>query len=350
MTKVKFRRLENGFGNISKLSGKRRNPYRARKTIGYNQKGYQIYSTVGYYPNYTAAFQALVEYNQNPYDLTQKDLSLKEFMDMWYKVQENKVSVSTLTGYRTVINKLQPLGYKLFKDIDTETIQQLVNEEKTVSNKKNMKKIFGLLYKFAREKDIFKKDFSEFVHIKEVETTKEKTPFTNEEIKLCYTKLKDDEFYSIAFVLLCTGLRPSELLELKKENIHFDKNYMIAGGKTKAGTNRKIPLSKFVIPILEGWIAEKKPHLISNYQGNKVTYAYASRRCRRFLENHTLHECRHTFISNMARINCNMTTVKKIVGHTTTDVTEAVYTHKTHEELQDAIKQFDEYMSKILCF
>lgn len=27
-------RLPNGFGNVSKLSGKRRNPWRARKTVG----------------------------------------------------------------------------------------------------------------------------------------------------------------------------------------------------------------------------------------------------------------------------------------------------------------------------
>ena len=46
-------RLPNGFGNVSKLSGKRRNPWRARKTSGWiidekTQKAKQTYITIGY--------------------------------------------------------------------------------------------------------------------------------------------------------------------------------------------------------------------------------------------------------------------------------------------------------------
>jgi hypothetical protein len=49
-------RLPNGFGNVSKLSGKRRNPWRARKTVGgtmdeKTKKAKQVYVTIGDYPS-----------------------------------------------------------------------------------------------------------------------------------------------------------------------------------------------------------------------------------------------------------------------------------------------------------
>ena len=67
-------RLPNGFGGIAKLSGKRRNPWRARITSGWEidektQKVKQVYTTIGYYPTRQLALQALSDYNTNPYDL-----------------------------------------------------------------------------------------------------------------------------------------------------------------------------------------------------------------------------------------------------------------------------------------
>ena len=38
----------NGYGSVVKLSGRRRNPFAVRKTIGFNEKGHPIYKTIGY--------------------------------------------------------------------------------------------------------------------------------------------------------------------------------------------------------------------------------------------------------------------------------------------------------------
>lgn len=39
-------RMPNGYGSVYKLSGKRRNPYVARKTIGFNEKNQPIYKII----------------------------------------------------------------------------------------------------------------------------------------------------------------------------------------------------------------------------------------------------------------------------------------------------------------
>ncbi|WKS98289.1 hypothetical protein [Gallibacterium anatis] len=52
-------RLPNGYGSVFKLSGKRRKPFIARKTIGYNENKRQIYHNIGYFATKEDALKAL---------------------------------------------------------------------------------------------------------------------------------------------------------------------------------------------------------------------------------------------------------------------------------------------------
>ena len=54
-------RLPNGFGNINKLSGNRRNPYRARVFQGFADDGKKIYKNIGYYDKYDKAFSLVAQ-------------------------------------------------------------------------------------------------------------------------------------------------------------------------------------------------------------------------------------------------------------------------------------------------
>lgn len=65
-------KLPNGFGSVHKLTGNRRKPWRARKTVGWDfdpveKKAKQKYITIGYYTTQKDAIQALADYNANPY-------------------------------------------------------------------------------------------------------------------------------------------------------------------------------------------------------------------------------------------------------------------------------------------
>lgn len=60
----------NGYGSVHKLSGKRRKPWRVRKTNGWTMnvdgtKLVQQYITIGYYETRQEALQALADYNQD---------------------------------------------------------------------------------------------------------------------------------------------------------------------------------------------------------------------------------------------------------------------------------------------
>ena len=62
-------RNPNGYNSVYKLSGNRRKNYIARKTIGWNYNGKQLYQTIGYYETRAIALQDLAKYNKNHYSI-----------------------------------------------------------------------------------------------------------------------------------------------------------------------------------------------------------------------------------------------------------------------------------------
>ena len=347
---VKFRRLENGFGNISKLSGNRRKPFRARKTIGYNENGNQLYETVGYYKSYTDAFEALVEYNNNPYDLNKKDVTLKGVADLWFSIQKEKMQYNSYRAYERAYEKFNDIYQnKKFKDIKSMELQIIMDTIETKTGKVKFKGLLNNLYKFSNKMDMALINQAELLEITDGTHNKVvKNEFTKEEILNVFKNEKQTQLNDVVTILLFTGFRANELLTLKKENILLDKNIIIGGFKTPTGTDRTVPISRHIKPILERYINNGKEHMFYNKYDNQFTYLNLKTQIKDTF-NHTAHECRHTFTSNFYRTEANKITIKKIVGHKDKDLTENVYVHRTDEELIRAMGLFDDYMETILC-
>ena len=53
--------------------------------------------------------------------------------------------------------------------------------------------------------------------------------------------------------------------------------------------------------------------------------------------NHTIHECRHTFITLLDRYEVPIIVIKKIVGHAPDDLTGKVYTHVSFHDIISAV-------------
>ena len=67
-------KLPNGFGSILFLGNKRRHPYAALKTTGWDDNGRQIRKYVGYAKTYNEAYQILLNYSSNPFDINSKNI------------------------------------------------------------------------------------------------------------------------------------------------------------------------------------------------------------------------------------------------------------------------------------
>ena len=97
--KNKRKRLPNGFGQISKINNARlRNPYRAMVTVGKDSNGKCIQKPLKpktYFKTYNDAYEALVEYNKNPYNMNTSTMTLNELYEMWFEEHEKTLNAES---------------------------------------------------------------------------------------------------------------------------------------------------------------------------------------------------------------------------------------------------------------
>ena len=343
-------RNPNGYGTINKLSGNRRRPYRVRKTKYWTEEGKQVFETIGYYATRPEAMIALAEYNKNPWDIDVKTLTFHNVYELSDKVRK-KGSKTNESVLKSAYKYCEPITQLNIKEIKTIHLQNIINEmDKSVATKKKVKQIFNQVYKYAIQNDIVEKNYAEFVTITDTvdEELKTKTNiFTHNEIKII---LNSNDYYNkITAILIFTGYRIEELLQLKIKDIDLENNVLNWGMKTIAGKNRQVPISKHIKKLILEFYNEDNKYLLLNTKGNKVTYSTFRVPWKEQFPTHKLHDTRHTFASLMDSANVNKLSIKKIIGHASNDITDGTYTHKSLEELQEAMSQFDKFIDEKVC-
>lgn len=336
-------KLPNGFGSVVFLGKKRRRPWAARLTIGWNEEKKQVYKYLSYHEKRTEALAALIEYNKNPYDLDRVSVTFADVFKAWAARKLPTLSKSTAENYKSIYNKCGKLYNMPFREIKTTHLQEVIDDNKHLARVGILKILFSHLYGYAIKNDITEKDYSEFVDVPAQRKKQQKTPFTPQEVATLW-KYKDDLIARVVLVLLYTGMRISELLEMETKNINIEGGYMIGGIKTEAGKNRIIPIHAEIMPLVKAQFSEGKKYLFSAKRGGRWAYSnFRNFHFAPYMENlkmdHTLHETRHTFISQADRCGINSTILKRIVGHANGDIT-LHYTHKETAELLEEMKKF----------
>lgn len=340
-------RLPNGFGSVYKLSGNRRRPWIARKTIRLDDDGRQIYQTIGYFKDRPEALMALAEYNKNPYSIEAATITFAEIYEQW-KAEEfpgdlNRTTKARLNSYEAAFKKAAPLHDMIFVQIRKAHMQPIVdNCDKGYETKKKIKVLFNQMYRYALENDITKSDYAQYVRLPgDDEAGSGRQPFSAAEIDLLWDNLDRMDYIDAVLIMIYTGLRPGELVDIETAKVYLDKRYMRGGKKTRAGKNRVIPINKKILPLIDARLGGD--HLIINPNtGRKETYwNFYHKKWKAIMEqlqmDHRPHDCRHTFASLMDSAGANKLCIKRIMGHKSQDLTDDTYTHKEIQELIDAV-------------
>lgn len=348
-------KLPHGYGSITKLSGKRRRPYVIRKTVGWEldkekEKVIQKQEIIGYAATRKEGLQILSEYNSNPYDVSAGKLTFQELFEKWSTQHYPKTSHSSIVAHNAVYKLCQPLYNRPFHELRLADLQYVVDScGKNYPTLKKLNVLFHHLYNFAMKNDICKKDYSRYIDISQYKNrnpNKHNTEiFTKEEIDTVWT-LSEDKYATTILILIYTGLRISELLELKKADVHLDEQYLdIIASKTENGL-RKVPIADKILPFFRFWYEDgNSEYLLHQENGKKFSYdVYLRTYYRPLLQNvgidHNPHCCRHTCISMLASAEVSQTIIKKIAGHAgAMSLTERVYTHFDIKELVNAINK-----------
>lgn len=324
-------RKPNGYGSIIKLSGKRRKPYAVRLTLGWSAEGKQQYKYLDYFTTRRDAEIALAEYNKNPYSIS-KDVTMSELYDIWSPRFYSVKADNTIANYERAWKKCQPLYNMKIKDIKLFHLQS-VADQMTNGVFLQAQKVWSNMFSYAIKNDLLPPDRANMVRYVENHniTRMEHNIFSNEEIEHLWT----DEKYAMILILIYSGVRISELLDLKTKDVHIDKQYFdIVAAKTAAGI-RQVPIADKILPLWRNLLTDTE-YFITPPRGTHFSYQTFKLIWNK-LTNHRPHDTRHTFISLMTEAEVDDRILKQIVGHKGTGVTESVYTHISLEKKLEAV-------------
>jgi integrase len=231
-----------------------------------------------------------------------------------------------------------------FVEIKADHLQDVIDScQRSSATKQNIKILFNQLYAYAIKNDVTGKDYSEFVDIGKREKSTKRKPFTDTEIQKLWDNVDRLEFIDTILILIYSGMRIGELIEMKNENVNIEDRTMIGGIKTEAGKDRLIPINEKILPFVAKWKEVGHEYLFVNPLGKQVNYyTYRDTYWKRIVEQlelgeHLPHDTRHTFATLMDNARANKLSIKRIMGHASKDITDKVYTHKDIEELKKAI-------------
>ncbi len=347
-------RLPNGYGSVHKLSGNRRNPWRARKTSGWDESTNppkQTYITIGYFPTRQAAIKALADFNENPYDINTNTTTFAEVYDKWSTEHFEKIVPSATRTWKAAYRYCKPLYNMRFRDIRASHLEGVIRDADVGSaTKSRMKSLFNLMYRFALKHEIADKNYAELCDsVKRTKPQLVRVPFTSEEEQILWDNI-DFPFVDMVLIEMYSGWRPQELCSLETENINLTDWTMRGGLKTESGKNRIVPIHSKILPLIKAIYTPENKYLFNDEKENRMTYEKYYGRfnkiCTRFNLKHKPHDTRHTFITNADRCGVNDYCLKLIVGHTTNDVTKKVYTHETIKTLKNEIEKIKNTIKK----
>lgn len=344
-------RLPNGYGSVTKLSGKRRKPYIARISNGCthdleNDRVIVNRVVIGYYKTKKEALDAIAEYHAKPYDLAKKDMTFKEIYDIVREKKIVKLSKHSQQVYASAYKHCTTIENIKICDIHTEELQFVIDNCKRRSGTKDsIKAVMGKVFEYAMQNDLVKNDYSKYIEYGKDDVKIVRTIFTPDEVKALW---KDSSIYSnqILLILLYTGMRANELFSLLRKDVHLEEGYLdITKAKNKASI-RQVPIHAKIFPLIQGIYDRGGESFAVNENGFKTQYKAFTEKAlpelnERYGLNHLLHDTRHAFVTNARTCGLDDLCLKKIVGHSVKGVTAKVYTHISMDELITEINKME---------
>ena len=330
-------KLPNGFGSIVKLSGNRRKPYAVRRHGKY----------LAYFATHDEALIYLADVNKQP-DIVGSELTFAEIYRLEMAEHTAKISPKTVNGYKSAYQHCRSLWPIKIKDIKVSDLQAVIAGCGTGQpTQKKVRQIMHNVYRYAVKYQLISAtaDLSGYVDIDKLKRKYKKVPFNTRQLNRV-KKIADshDVLAPLAkcIVMMCyCGTRPSEFLAILKADVKLKSRYFVVrDSKTEAGRNRMVPISKKVLSYYDWWLSQNGRTLVA-VDGKPVSYSRFLKLFYKVCEaarcKHKPHECRHTCATWLDDKGANKLSIKRILGHATTDITDGVYTHKSLAQLKKAI-------------
>lgn len=353
-------RNPNNYGTIVNLGKGRRRPLGVRVRTGVkltsDYREIPQFKYIGYFENTPQgrkdAIALLADYNQGRTDIKAdlvKKPTFKQLAEEWLERHEKQLATknstnvySNMSHYKAGLKKCTPIYDKPINIVTYDDIQTIADNVSHMG-KSSVLKLKGLLngtFDLARKHKYIPENFIDDVEFNySIKDDSIHSVFTDDEIKRLW-ELSDDQEVKALLIMIYTGLRCTEFMRIKNENIHLKDRYFIGGMKTEAGRDRTIPIHEKIVPFVEYYLSDNEYFFqngTSKWSYSRFQVSFWNPLMKRLGMNHLPHDTRHTCATLLDRANANPNCIKDILGHAREGVTNQVYVKKNIKDLIDAI-------------
>lgn len=374
--KKKHPNLPNGYGSIRKLSGNRRNPYAVHPPVTeFTPDGKPItHKALCYVSDWYVGFAVLTAYKAGTYTpgmekdlVVSQDLSAAEITDFVNKVladyttmtrqpEENETmtfeelyekfydwkyngkrqySYQSKASTGSAFKNCKALHKIKIDEITCEQMQEVIDScPLKHASLENILSLMKQMYHYAIGQFLIDKDPTMLLKINSEDDDEHGVPFSVSDLEKLWDHEKDD----VAQVLLILCYSGYRIMELQNIKIDLNKMYFEGGLKTTASKERIVPIHSAIQHIVKKRMEKYGsilPGSYSKFRSSLVSYLPSLD----LDEDHTSHDCRHTFSKLCEKYKVNENDRMRMLGHKFKNVTNDVYGHRDLEDLRKEIEK-----------
>ena len=373
----KHPRLPSGWGSIRYLGAGRRNPYAVHPpaTECYESGHYITPPAICYVPDWYVGFAVLNAWRSGTYkpgdevglagttvadpaaldaivERILKDAAIRDqqpgqhkktfaevYQDFYtWKYGEHaprQLSESAKTTTRSAFRNLSALHKMPFADIRLDDMQRILDQSPLgESAVKQMISLLKQVYKYGDARELCAKDYTRHLVMPQKKENEHGIPFTDQDLVLLW-KDQDNPVTEMILIMCYSGFRVSAYDTI---DTNLAEWYFQGGIKNKSSKGRIVPIHSLIKHLVERRLS--RAGTVSAGRIDTFNQRMTKRLSVLGIERHTPHDCRHTFSALCEKYGVNERDRKRMLGHSFgNDVTNAVYGHRTVEELRVEIEK-----------
>ena len=291
-------------------------------------------------------------------EITSDEALLKEY-HTWLRL-ERGYSLNTVEGYEMDLEKLRTYAREHGEDfvrMDFDALQDFIFETfKDIRSEATQARVLAGIhswFRFLLYKDYIDQDPSELLEgprkSKHLPTVLSLDEINRMMAEIDLSSNEGHRNRAMMEILYGSGLRVSELVNLRLSQIYLNEHYMLIDGK--GSKQRLVPLS----PVAEEWFGywmqeratwplkpESKDTAFVNRYGRPMTRAMVFTIVRRLCAEAGItktvspHTLRHSFATHLLQNGADLRIIQQLLGHEDLATTE-IYTHVNVQDLRNAI-------------